>query len=150
MQFKVPKFIDVESKIFGPFTFKQFIYIGGGVGLSYILLKLLPFILALPAIIVIGAFAWSLAFTSREKYGKPFIEITEAAFSYFTKTRLYTWKRTPKKITGTDTEPEVQKDPLLPIPKVTVGKLSNKLHEIETQQQDEQIESRDVDLSVNK
>ncbi len=147
MQFKVPKFIDVESKIFGPFTFKQFIYIGGGIGLSYILLKLLPFLLAIPAIVVIGAFAWSLAFTSREKYGKPFIEITEAAFSYFTKTRLYTWKRTPKKIRNT--EPEVQKDPLLPIPKVTVGKLSNKLHEIETQQ-DEQIKSKDVDLSVNK
>ncbi len=33
MRFEVPQFIDVEDKIFGPFTFKQFLYLAGGAGL---------------------------------------------------------------------------------------------------------------------
>ncbi len=135
MQFKVPKFIEMESKIFGPLTFKQFIYVGGGAGLSYVLLKLLPTALALPAILIVALFAWSLAFTRRDKYGKPFVEVTEAAFKYFTKTRLYTWKRTPKRPEEV-VEDYTQKDPLLSIPKVTVGKLSDKLHDMETQQEE--------------
>lgn len=37
MQFQVPQFIEVEDKIFGPLTFKQFVYIAGGVALMYLL-----------------------------------------------------------------------------------------------------------------
>ncbi len=143
MQFKVPKFIEMESKIFGPLTFKQFIYIGGGVGLSYILLKLLPTILALPAIIVVALFAWSLAFTRRERYGKPFVEITEAAFKYLIKTRLYTWKRTPKEPQEVEEVEDIQKDSLLLIPKVTIGGLSAKLHNLETRQDDQKITGKE-------
>jgi hypothetical protein len=29
MQFRVPQFIDIEDKLFGPLTFKQFIYLAG-------------------------------------------------------------------------------------------------------------------------
>jgi len=32
MRFEVPQFIEVEDKIFGPFTWKQFIYLMGGEG----------------------------------------------------------------------------------------------------------------------
>ena len=35
MQFQVPQFLDVEDKIVGPFTIKQFIYLAGGVGMGY-------------------------------------------------------------------------------------------------------------------
>lgn len=148
MQFKVPKFIEMESKIFGPLTFKQFIYLGGGAGLSYILLKLLPTILALPLIVLIAFFSWSLAFTRRDKYGKPFVEVTEAAFKYFTKTKLYTWKRTPKEPKEVVKDEQTQ-NPLLSIPKITPGKLSDKLHDLETHQ-DEQTTSEDIDLPENK
>ena len=34
MMFSVPQFIDVEDKIIGPLTLKQFIYLAGGAGLS--------------------------------------------------------------------------------------------------------------------
>jgi len=148
MQFKVPKFIEMESKIFGPLTFKQFIYLGGGAGLSYILLKLLPTIIAFPLIIFVAFFSWSLAFTRRDKYGKPFVEVTEAAFKYFTKTKLYTWKRTPKEPKEMMQDNQIQ-NPLLSVPKITSGKLSDKLYDLETQQ-NEQIANEDIDLPENK
>ena len=40
MQFKVPQFIDVEDKLFGPVTFKEFVYLAGGAGLIYVIYKL--------------------------------------------------------------------------------------------------------------
>ena len=39
MQFKVPQFLDIEDKIFGPFTFKEFVYLAGGAGLCFILYR---------------------------------------------------------------------------------------------------------------
>ena len=45
MQFQVPQFIEIEDKIFGPLTFKQFIYLAGGGGLCFLLYTILPFFL---------------------------------------------------------------------------------------------------------
>jgi hypothetical protein len=42
MRFQVPQFIEVEDKIFGPLTVKQFIYLAGGAGLVFILYHFLP------------------------------------------------------------------------------------------------------------
>ena len=41
MRFQVPQFIEIEDKIFGPLTIKQFIYIAGGAGLCFILFRFL-------------------------------------------------------------------------------------------------------------
>ena len=43
MQYQLPQFIDIEDKIVGPLTFKQFIYIAGGAGICFIAYRLLPF-----------------------------------------------------------------------------------------------------------
>ena len=43
MQFQVPQFIEIEDKIFGPLTFKQFIYLAGGVGASIVLWLYIPY-----------------------------------------------------------------------------------------------------------
>jgi hypothetical protein len=42
MHYQVPQFIEIEDKIFGPLTLKQFIYLAGGVGLCLIFFSLLP------------------------------------------------------------------------------------------------------------
>ena len=90
MQFQVPQFLDVEDKIVGPFTIKQFIYLAGGVGMGYMAYRFIPligFIIGLGMI----ALGWALGFY---KYnGKPFVYIIEAAFLYAKKDRLYVWKR---------------------------------------------------------
>jgi len=124
MQFKVPQFIEMESKIIGDLTFKQAIYIGGTAGIAYVLFKTLPAFLALPIIGIVALFGWALAFYPKQKFGKPFIEITESAFKYIAKDRLYTWKRSVPKSKQRVEEGEVR-EPLLSIPKVSSGKLSN-------------------------
>lgn len=89
MQFQVPQFIEVEDKIFGPLTFKQFVYIAGGLGSGYIIWRLLPIYLAAPVAAAVVGFAAALAFFSYN--GRPFIAAVENAFFFFTHTRLYLW-----------------------------------------------------------
>jgi len=113
----------MESKILGNFTFKQAIYMGGSLGISYVLLKILPTLLSIPLIILVLLFGWALAFLPKRKYGKPFIEIVEAAFRYIVKVRLYTWKREEPKPKAMEEE-TARKEPLLSVPKISGNKLS--------------------------
>lgn len=95
MQFQVPQFIDVEDKIFGPLSFKQFLYVIGGIGGCFVLYRFLPGFVAIPLIILVGGLAAALAFYKINN--RPFIVVLEAAFRYFTTTRLYVWRREYKK-----------------------------------------------------
>lgn len=122
MQFKVPQFIEMESKIFGPLTFKQAIYVGGSLGMSYVLFKILPILLSIPLIILVLLFGWALSFLPKQKYGKAFIDISEAAFKYIIKTRLYTWKREEVKQKPTEKEGG-DVGALLSIPKISGNRL---------------------------
>jgi len=96
MQYQVPQFIDVEDKIFGPFTFKQFIYIIGGLALSYLIYRLIPSLIfsAIPIIIVL-AISGALAFYKVND--RPFINVLESAFRYGIGSKLYIWKKEDKK-----------------------------------------------------
>jgi hypothetical protein len=47
MQFQVPQFLDVEDKIIGPFTIKQFLYLAGGAGFAYLSWRYIPVTLLL-------------------------------------------------------------------------------------------------------
>lgn len=94
MQFQVPQFIEVEDKIFGPLTFKQFVYIGGGLGAIYLLWRILPLIVAAPLILVIGAFSAGLAFFDFN--GRPLIVSIESAFFYLVHGKLYLWDNSRK------------------------------------------------------
>ncbi len=94
MQFQVPQFIEVEDKIFGPLTFKQFVYLAGGVGAAYLLWRLLPLVIAAPLIAIVVGFAAALAFF---KYnGQPFIASVENAFFFLLHPRLYLWNNERK------------------------------------------------------
>jgi hypothetical protein len=95
MQFQVPQFIEVEDKIFGPLTFKQFIFVGGGLGTAYILWRLLPLFVAAPLVLGIGALAVALAFI--EYNGRPFILALENGFYYFLHPKLYLWNNVKNK-----------------------------------------------------
>jgi hypothetical protein len=91
MQFKVPQFLDIEDKIFGPFTFKQFVYLAGGAGVSYVLFKALGLFLGLIPIAIVAGFALALAFYRPNN--KPFIDIIEAGFRYLIQDKLYIWQK---------------------------------------------------------
>ena len=94
MRFEVPQFIDVEDKIFGPLTFKQFIYIIGGAGLAYVSYRLVPFPFDYILIVVFVALGLLLAFYKINN--RTFIEIAQAFMNYQIKGKLYIWKRAPE------------------------------------------------------
>src|SRR3989344_2962951 len=91
MRFQVPQFIEVEDKIFGPLTFKQFVYVAGGVGLSVVLFLFLPRFLAIIISLPIVLFSAALAFYKIN--GKPFV-------NYSLTNKLYIWKKEPKEPVG--------------------------------------------------
>jgi hypothetical protein len=112
MQFRVPQFIDVEDKIFGPFTFKQFIYLAGGAGMCYILLRLLPTFIAILFIAPVAGLALALAFYRVNN--KPFIEIIEAWFNYVRRGKLYLWKKEVRKGPSTKITPKSEAPTYVP------------------------------------
>lgn len=94
MQFKVPQFIDIEDKVFGPLTFRQFAYLAGGAGLVYLSFKFLPIFIALIVAAAFGALALALAFFRYNE--KPFIHLLESFSRFYLRSRLYLWrKQTP-------------------------------------------------------
>ena len=96
MQFKVPQFLEIEDKIFGPFTFRQFVYLVGGAGICYILFKLLGIWLGAIPILAIAGLSAALIFYRPN--GKPFINMIEAGLKYAMQNKLYIWKRHQIKI----------------------------------------------------
>ena len=103
MQFKVPQFIDIEDKVFGPLTFKQFAYLAGGAGFGYISFHFLPIIIAIFVGPIVVVFALALAFM---KYNdKPFIHVVESFIKFYSHSRLYLWhKQAPKNAAPTESK----------------------------------------------
>ncbi len=125
MRFQVPQFIDVEDKIFGPLTLKQFIYLAGGAGLSFLLYSrlggVIPFFILVIIIAPVVVFSLLLAFYKINN--KPFIFILESAVKYYASPKLYLWKKTDKKI-----DPAVmteQKGVEVAVPKISNSKLKD-------------------------
>jgi hypothetical protein len=91
MEYQTPQFIEVEDKIFGPLTLRQFIYLAGSAGVCILTFFTLPFIAFVLISLPVAAFG--LALTFYKMNNKPFIEVVEAAFNYFISNRLYLWRR---------------------------------------------------------
>ncbi|MBI2674016.1 MAG: PrgI family protein [Candidatus Zambryskibacteria bacterium] len=125
MRFQVPQFIEVEDKIFGPLTFKQFIYVAGGVGISVVIFLFLPRFLAIIISLPIILFSVALAFYKIN--GKPFVNAVEAFLKYIMTNKLYIWKKTDNPLPTTNDKKTGTK----PIQQVYVPKLSeSKLKEL--------------------
>lgn len=95
MQFQVPQFIEVEDKIFGPLTFKQFVFLAGGAGMVYLAWRVLPFIVAIPIMALVGCLALALAFFQYN--GRPFLFAIETFFYYALRSKLYLWSNETRK-----------------------------------------------------
>ncbi|PIR68355.1 hypothetical protein COU49_01400 [Candidatus Nomurabacteria bacterium CG10_big_fil_rev_8_21_14_0_10_35_16] len=106
MRFKVPQFLEIEDKIFGPFTFKEFVYLVGGIGLCFILYRLLGIWIGGIPIIIVASF--SLALTFYKPNNKPFINLIESMFLYSFQNKLYIWKRRMEKTTSSNKEAQKQ------------------------------------------
>ena len=91
MQFEVPQFIEIEDKIFGPFTWRQFLYLGGGGGMCVVLLLTMPLILSIIPIALIGTFTGALAFYPVNN--RPFSHFLEGMYNHYRRDRLYLWQQ---------------------------------------------------------
>ncbi len=99
MQFQVPQFIETEDKIVGPLTLRQFLYLAGAGGLSFMLYFTVQTWLWFTVSVFLFALAASLAFIKVS--GRSFVHIILAAFNFYWKPQIYVWQ--PE-------HPEVQKN----------------------------------------
>lgn len=109
MRYQVPQFIEIEDKIIGPFTIKQFVYVVGGAGMSFIVYTYLHIYLSI--LLIAGIVPLSLALAFYKVNNKPFIDFLESAFLFYTKQNLYIWKKQEKEVkvkTATETTENAQ------------------------------------------
>ncbi len=122
-QYQVPQFIEVEDKIFGPLTLKQFIYLAGGGGLCLLMFSFLPLYLTVLLGIPVMALSGGMAFFSIN--GRPLIHALEHAFGYFTGSKLYLWKQRQQTQHTANTTNQGQKPINLLVPKLSESKLKD-------------------------
>ena len=98
MRFEVPQFIDVEDKVFGQLTWKQFIYIAGGLGLATLVFILLGGINVIIKLAIAAPFVGiGVAFAFVEINKRPFIFYVESFFKYSLNSKKYVWQKRDKK-----------------------------------------------------
>ncbi|MBU6426665.1 PrgI family protein [Patescibacteria group bacterium] len=127
MRFQVPQFIEVEDKIFGPLTLKQFIYLAGGGGLSFITYVIIGNLaLALIPMLVIMAVSAALAFYKVYNHF-PLLSVAESAFKYWRGGKLYIWKKEDKKppASGQAAAKEIRNYASVMVPKISDSKLKD-------------------------
>ncbi len=96
--FSVPQFIEIEDKVVGPFTFKQFVYLAGGVAICFLAWRFLPFLIAILIVAPVAVLSLALAFYKINN--QPFANIMASAVKYWLGGKLYIWKKEEKKVVG--------------------------------------------------
>ena len=90
MQYQIPQFIDVEDKIVGPFSMRQFIYVCVSIGFSFFLyftVQTLPWLIF--SVFIVGT-GFSAAFIRINGQSLP--KIVRSAFLFYWKPQLYVWQ----------------------------------------------------------
>lgn len=107
MHAQVPQYLDVEDKIIGPLTLKQFLYLLLGGGILFLLYQALKFsvfiIIGLPIAILVLA----LAFYKIDK--RKFSQFLISFLKFISKPNIYTWKKSPPKKPEEEPEPKIIK-----------------------------------------
>src|SRR3989338_1275104 len=93
-QFQVPQFIDVEDKILGPITMRQFFIMLIPMGAGILLYFLLKFWLVV--IILIPVTIGSAIFAFYRPYGMRFSRFFGAFLAFQMRPRMYIWRRAGK------------------------------------------------------
>ena len=131
MKFQIPQFIDVEDKIFGPFTLKQFIYLAGGASIALASITIFGTFLGLIISSPIVIFGVALAFYKINN--RPFIYTIESAFKYLVKDKLYIWQ---KKEETNEEGATTKKYSALIVPNLSESKLKDMNWELDVKKKD--------------
>ena len=91
MKYQVPQFTDIEDRIFGPLTLKQFLYVAGGCSIGFLFWTFFPVFIAILIGGPVVVFFFMLAF--HEYNGRPFVNVVESAVKYALGNKLFIWKK---------------------------------------------------------
>ncbi|OGZ34839.1 MAG: hypothetical protein A2V60_00825 [Candidatus Portnoybacteria bacterium RIFCSPHIGHO2_01_FULL_39_19] len=91
MQFQVPQFTEIEDKIIGPFTLKQFLYLLAGGVVIFILYKMFNLFVTIVVGTPIAAIVVALAFIKINN--QPFINAVRNVMGFLRKPDFYVWKK---------------------------------------------------------
>lgn len=91
MQYQTPQFIDVEDKIFGPLTAKQFFYLLGGAAAIFILYVFFQLWVVILLGLPIGTFSLSLTFLKINSI--PFTRVLANFLSHSSQQKVFIWQR---------------------------------------------------------
>lgn len=94
-QYQMPQFIEIEEKIIGPLSLKQFLYLAGGGSIVFVSYFFLSFSFFVIFSILILAFSAALAFIKIN--GQPFSVFLKNFFVFIFKQKIYIWKSEEKK-----------------------------------------------------
>lgn len=125
MRYEVPQFIEIEDKIIGPLTWKQFLYVAGGIGATVVLWLWLPRLVAIIFIVPLAVLSIALAFYQYNQ--RPFMNLLESWFYFTFGHKLYVWKKQDKPIQEPSIEDQVQSMVNTPtyVPKISDSKLKD-------------------------
>ncbi|MFW5853511.1 MAG: PrgI family protein [Patescibacteria group bacterium] len=139
MRFQVPQFIDIEDKIFGPLSFKQFIYIAGGAGGAYLSFQILPPIINILFVVVFGGLGLALAFYKVNE--RPLILIIQSAIKHFLNSKLYLWEKKKPSVPQKQEKEEGSEVKQEILPKMSKSKLEDLSWSLDVKQKPEEPEN---------
>ena len=91
MKFQVPQFIDTETKLIGPFTLKQFLWLASGGAVIFLLFLTMNRFLFLIAAIPTGGFFAALAFVKINE--TPLMNYILYGIMYYMNPKQYIFKK---------------------------------------------------------
>lgn len=136
MRFQIPQFIDVEDRILGPFTLKQFIYIAGGGSIALASVTFFGVFWGLLISSPIVVLALALAFYKINN--RPFINVLESAFKYMVKDKLYIWHKTEAEEKETDSSTDKKFSSLI-VPNLSQSKLKDMNWELDVKKKEGEL-----------
>lgn len=91
MHYQVPQYLNIEDKIIGPLTIKQFIYLLLGGGVIFLLFSILKFSIFI--IVAIPVALFTLLATFYKTNNQKFTQIVSNFLGFISKPNIYTWKK---------------------------------------------------------
>ena len=122
-QYQVPQFITIEDKVIGPFTLKQFGFLGAGAVLLFILHSLLATLLYYFSALCIGGLALSLAFLKINE--QPLPVVIRHGILFLIRPKLYVWKKEQGTPTAPTDDSAKKETTIATLPKMSASKLSD-------------------------
>ena len=90
-RYQIPQFIDIEDKILGPLTIRQFFYFLAAAAIGFILWNFLTFQYFIIAMTIVGGLSVMFAFVKIN--GKPFNAFFYSLIGFIFSSQKYIWKK---------------------------------------------------------